>query len=537
MDFIVPDLLSATPTATSDGPVRAARSAPFSGPSARKSFSSVLQGVRGDEKKGSSQEAESPRGFHKVEDRPSLKQNKGLNASTSQTEQSDAAGARPSGSGTVSEGQHETGEGSREERESSLQQSDAGSESEGQALTSTVPTILLQAGVQATTGEALGTQDDRHSSDREEGSAIPSVSARVATDAPLRPTENRSSEKGTAVPSPSVPEQTLDVSKLQKKPESPVKQSAKAEGENDTKAPVTDHARTQPGMLTAPSGGTVASPDLTTPRISQAHEGIRLPEGHSDRNLVIQDRDGDKPVGPTPDKQASLVVPSYGSQEESGTRTPVLTPHGQPSVLDKAEQFGQSGQDRHDRQQGNSETKLFQGTGVDLQAVHGRTAEQYAAVAQGQTTSAPTPSTPNQFVPPVQPAHHVTESAQQPIASLLRSVVVDVAQPDLGHVNIRVAMMNESVHAHFSTDRAEVGQFLINGQDRLQTTLQASGLDMGQFRVDIDRQNGGRSFQQGLFQEQGQSGHHGSQGGAKEQPRGWSDDMHHPLQGRLDVVV
>jgi flagellar hook-length control protein FliK len=131
----------------------------------------------------------------------------------------------------------------------------------------------------------------------------------------------------------------------------------------------------------------------------------------------------------------------------------------------------------------------------------------------------------------------VTDSAQQPIASLLRSVVVDVAQPDLGHVNIRVAMMNDSVHAHFSTDRAEVGQFLINGQDRLQTTLQASGLDMGQFRVDIDRQNGGRSFQQGLFQEQGQSGQHGTQGFAKEQAQEWPDDTRALLQGRLNVVA
>nr|HMS86772.1 flagellar hook-length control protein FliK [Nitrospira sp.] len=108
---------------------------------------------------------------------------------------------------------------------------------------------------------------------------------------------------------------------------------------------------------------------------------------------------------------------------------------------------------------------------------------------------------------------------------------------ELGHVNIRVAMMNESVHAHFLTDRAEVGQFLLNGQDRLQTTLQANGLDMGQFRVDIDRQHGGRSFQQGLFHEQGQSGQQGSQGGVQEQAHGWSDEMYRPLQGRLNVVA
>jgi flagellar hook-length control protein FliK len=215
----------------------------------------------------------------------------------------------------------------------------------------------------------------------------------------------------------------------------------------------------------------------------------------------------------------------------------VLTPHGQQLVIDKAEQFGQLGHDRNDRQQGNPETKLFQGTVVDLQAMNGRTAEHYAAVVQGQTTSVPTAPTPSQFVPPALPAHHVTDVAQQPIASMLRSVVVDVAQPDLGHVNIRVAMMNDFVHAHFSTDRAEVGQYLMNGQDRLQTTLQASGLDMGQFRVDIDRQNGGRSFQQGLFQEQGQTWNQGSHGLEKEQVQGRPDDMRLSPQGRLNVVA
>jgi flagellar hook-length control protein FliK len=83
-----------------------------------------------------------------------------------------------------------------------------------------------------------------------------------------------------------------------------------------------------------------------------------------------------------------------------------------------------------------------------------------------------------------------------------RSVVFEIAEPDLGRINIRVAMTNELVHAHLSSDRSEVGQFLINGQERLQSALQSNGLEMGQFRVDIDRQSAGRSFQQGPPQDQ-----------------------------------
>lgn len=111
------------------------------------------------------------------------------------------------------------------------------------------------------------------------------------------------------------------------------------------------------------------------------------------------------------------------------------------------------------------------------------------------------------------------------MAMTTRSVVFEVAQPDLGRINVRVAMANELVHTHLSSDRAEVGQFLINGQERLQAALQANGLDMGQFRVDIDRQNAGRSFQQGQPQEQGRTWNHGL-----PQPEG--DHASEPHDGR-----
>lgn len=136
---------------------------------------------------------------------------------------------------------------------------------------------------------------------------------------------------------------------------------------------------------------------------------------------------------------------------------------------------------------------------------------------------------------PAMPGHDPTDKTAQVMA---RSVVFDVTQPDLGHVNIRVAMANDVVHTHLSTDRPEVGQFLINGQDRLQAAFQANGLDMGQFRVDIDRQNAGRSFQQGQFQEQGQAWNQDSHGMEHEHGhRGRQDEPRVSLHGLLNLVA
>jgi flagellar hook-length control protein FliK len=132
------------------------------------------------------------------------------------------------------------------------------------------------------------------------------------------------------------------------------------------------------------------------------------------------------------------------------------------------------------------------------------------------------------------PGHDTAEKA---VHVMTRSVVFDVAQPDLGHVNIRVAMTNDVVHTHLSADRPEVGQFLINGQDRLQAAFQANGLDMGQFRVDLDRQSSGRSFHHGPSQEQGQTWDQGSQRMEWGQNPDRQDEPRTLLHGLLNVVA
>jgi hypothetical protein len=122
---------------------------------------------------------------------------------------------------------------------------------------------------------------------------------------------------------------------------------------------------------------------------------------------------------------------------------------------------------------------------------------QAASAAPGQVDPRP--------VPPAGQASAITAPPEPPASSLpvySKSVAFEVGEADLGRVHVRVAMTNDLVHTHFTSDRTDIGSQLMHGQDRLQSALQASGLDMGQFRVDIDRHSQGRSSQQ-AFQEPG----------------------------------
>ena len=119
-----------------------------------------------------------------------------------------------------------------------------------------------------------------------------------------------------------------------------------------------------------------------------------------------------------------------------------------------------------------------------------------AMASQSRPTEPVAPSTPDRMQT-LTPA----PAAETHVPTTSRAVLFQVAEPDLGQINVRVTLAKEVVHAYLSSDRPEVGQVLINSQDRLQTALHANGLEMGQFRVDIDRQGSGRSFQQGQSQE------------------------------------
>jgi hypothetical protein len=232
-------------------------------------------------------------------------------------------------------------------------------------------------------------------------------------------------------------------------------------------------------------------------------------------------------------------VEALSNHDSPDVRTTQTLPADHQSTSNTAEDSNQLWSDHNgqEQEQEQPETKLPQAAGAESRLAQGQRAEPLVVgVATPTTGTHPTPpptvSTGSQTSPTV-PASGTVER----LFPGTRSVVFDVAQPDLGHVNIRVAMMNDVVHTFLSADRSDVGQFLMNGQDRLQAAFQANGLDMGQFRVDIDRQGAGRSFQQGQFQDQGHTWNQGSHGMEQEHRTDRLDDRHMSLHGLLNVVA
>ncbi len=140
---------------------------------------------------------------------------------------------------------------------------------------------------------------------------------------------------------------------------------------------------------------------------------------------------------------------------------------------------------------------------------------------------------PAASAPSVQPADWMPGTS----ANQTKSMVLELSQFDLGRVNIRVAVNQDTVHTHFSSERNELGQYLVNGQDRLQSALNASGLDLGRFQVDIDRQSAGRSFQQPASQEQSHG--HTPQGEGRDSGPGREEAAHDttPRRGMLNLVA
>ncbi|HMS86666.1 MAG TPA: hypothetical protein PKD12_23880, partial [Nitrospira sp.] len=450
MDFIVPDLLSATSSPPSDGTVRTTRSASFSGPAVRKSFSSVLQGVRGEEKKGNTQDADSPRGSYKVEDRPDPKQSKDLNSAASQTERSEAIQSRTSGSEKLSDSQSQTVDSSQDESELALSQSNSGSTADGSMFVSMTSANVSQAGAPMVANVVPETHNGLQVSDCECRADEGSPSTSMVTNASVRPAESRSLEKG-ATPLPTDgPEQAQAALLAQKEAEPPAKQTTElggAKGDQALQGSTTNSVTTHAAIPTSPSGETISSSDHTLAQLVQTHDGKLSPGSQFDRDLAALGRGEHGVVRHSTDSQGPLLVLVHEDQGDAGPKIQESTPQGQQLVVDQEELFSQSGHEHEGRQQGNPESKLVQGTVVDLPSMNGRTTEHYAAVAQSQTVSVPAPPSPTVIVPPAQPASSVPDLTQPPTPSILRSVVLEVAQPELGHVNIRVAMMNESVHA------------------------------------------------------------------------------------------
>ena len=552
MDFSLADIIPKQSEVSGDRGARMSRAATsHNSSSSRKSFPAVLHGVRADERRMEAREADdvrsttkSDRGFRSRETKeqnpsssqveraearstnrsdraPRSMERREQNPPSTQTERADASSseAKVQEEGRSGDDVTRGAEDSRTAVEATAQSSQIGGDSQEQTSMPGVSLVLPQVPAQAnvhTEGEG-DVSEENHDAERE------AKSGDGASKSPLiSPRATNSAVKVSDLPADQARPENERSAPLDRPASEPDARVIANSGDShrahvikpgshmiveDAGPETVNRAETRSVPLESQPGVTPSQPETIVRRVSPASVGMELPDGKpalSKSDSMMRDGGSSDHSAPA---QMNWHVQSLRDAQDSGVRMQWGFQQGQHSSANGAEHFSELWGEQHSPPHDQSETKLPQPTVIDRQVSGGSPTESLVAGAHGRVISSPPPSPPTPPVvssaPSSVPGHDAAESSARFMA---RSVVLDVAQPGLGHVNIRVAMANDVVHTHLSTDRLEVGQFLISGQDRLQAAFQANGLDMGQFRVDIDRQSAGRSFQQDSSQEQGHTG-------------------------------
>jgi Flagellar hook-length control protein FliK len=546
VDFTAADRAQSLSSASGGGSVRTAQSG-SSHPdgSIRKSFSTVLQRVQGEEGRDGTREVDEARSVKHSEAGSQSKETRGLHASK-KTERSGASPSQIEERRRSSDDEEKTAAGSKVDRELSTQGSGAVSGDQVQAPAPIPSLISSQAIPQVIDQAEIHTEIGHHSSDDKTGSVAglpkPPLISLTTADAPetvSQTGEAHPSSNGESAPSYGPPQLQSATPVIQARTDPQADQAVKQGPDaviDDRGAEETKGVETRPVPKELQLGAVPPPSDPVVRRAFEVYLGGVAADGKPEVSKTDAMKQEGVPLNRSIPAPADWHEQSSSDPVEMGAKLRSVFPNGQQPSVDTAAQFSQLWSDEHIRQQDYADTKLPQGATVDLQAVNGRGVEPFTVGAYAQNSAVPAPPTLS-LAAQTPPSTRADDSAQPPLASLMRSVVLDVAQPDLGHLNVRVSMTNDLVHTHLLSDRPEVGQFLVNGQDRLQAALQASGFDMGQFRVDIDRQSAGRSFQHGQSQEQGQGWNQHSPGMGQEQHADRQGGTRASLHGLLNVVA
>ncbi len=560
MDFIAPDMLSPSSGSPVNGEVKPIRATTSSNSGVvRKNFPTVLQRVRGEGERSNAREADDVRPVNKSDDGSHSKEARGQDASPARTKQAEAALSHAEDEGRLSNDESDTAEVSKTDSELSRQENNAGSDIQGQEPAPILAPVSLQ-----TTPEAIGQTDARseeseheetednsggivHSTGSDaEASGDSSKSSLISLATMNSPAAVSDSAEDPSTPnkvstwSHNLPEQELNATAIQSKNDSQVAQVVKQSTYvvvDDSGSETANLAENPPAPVEAQPSSALPNQDSAARRAFHAYLGAVSPNGKSEtlRSDAVTLEEVSQ------DHSASTQINWYGrsleNSEDIGARARWAFPQGYQPSVDAGEHFNELWADQNGPQPDHPAAKLPQAVVADLQAANGQPAGPVAAGSQSQPGFSSTPPATASFASQSQPAVSTHETAEQSVRLMARSVVLNVAQPDLGRVNIRVAMANDVVHTYLSADRPEVGQFLLNGQDRLQAAFQANGLDMGQFRVDIDRQGAGRSFHHGPSQEQGHNWDQGSQGMKWGESTDRQDEQRASLHGLLNVMA
>jgi Flagellar hook-length control protein FliK len=74
------------------------------------------------------------------------------------------------------------------------------------------------------------------------------------------------------------------------------------------------------------------------------------------------------------------------------------------------------------------------------------------------------------------------------MTSIPQTIHLELPSHDSGPLNVRISMMDQTVHTQFTTDRSDLGALLFMRQDQLQQNLIKSGLELGQFQVHVNQE-------------------------------------------------
>ncbi len=201
---------------------------------------------------------------------------------------------------------------------------------------------------------------------------------------------------------------------------------------------------------------------------------------------------GQLPGRPSAEAGLSAILQSQGGQE--------TTLSGQALAVSIVGSSGGGGQDTFGASaQGGGEGTLFQfsGSGISESVARGAQpqlfsdqftlAQQPQASSQGPGLSAPT-AMPNQLKM-AQALFGENQTAIMTSASGMgQTVHVVLPAHDSGPLSVRISMTDQTVSTQFTTDRSDLGQFLLTRQDQLQQNLTRSGLELGQFQVHVNQE-------------------------------------------------
>lgn len=572
MDFIAADICSPPSRSPVDGSPRSVRTpSPPSSSGIRKHFPAVLQRVHREEGRVDRREADDIRSPDTSHNKHQVNEARGRDGSSVRTDHVDGPSSKRSERDRSDKDMSKSVKGSRKDGAFATVENDARSDSHSSEVQPASAQTSHPIATHTINQEQIRKgKSPRSSEDEHEATTVSSMSTLIppetamASMTALETHKGASSTDRAATQSKDQPEQASVMS-------TPPTEGAQADlilkgdpqavvGGADTKTAVAD-VETHAASSGQETGRSRPQSDVLSQRESNLHSG-QAPNGAGiirPVNDSTQIADGVTPAGPAfshsegrapshSDKdnlelkaEALLLLKnparSLNDDGEGESKVSAALLRGHQASFDVMKQLSELRAGQNNSQRDQAETELPQTAVAPHQVTSGQPTESIMSGAHGVAGSSlpPPPATP--FASHAQPTMLGHDLADKSVQVMARSVVFDVAQPDLGHVNIRVAMANDVVHTHLSADRPEVGQFLINGQDRLQAAFQANGLDMGQFRVDIDRQGAGRSFHHGPSQEQGQTWDQGSQGMTWGQGQDRQDEPRTSLHGLLNVVA